>query len=190
MARRRARDDEGKFLADDPATPDVNEAYEPMAEPMADAEDTEPVAAVEPEQRRKAVPTEIRTPAGTVKIHQAAPRLNGADLLAYCHGELDGAVTEDEADQAVQIAHKSLEAYVGGAIPEKPAPVEQSAILQCAVHLLLMGWNQPGRILREREIPAVSRAAVTYRLIGRPRPALYNPGRIGGPVRGVTRLTR
>lgn len=176
MTRRRAREDDGTFKADDPVTESVNEAFE--ADP------------VEPTERRAAVPDVIETPAGTVKIHQPAPAISGADLLSYCHGELAGAISEEDAQLAVEIAHASLEAYVGGTIPRRPAQVEQTAILQCALHVILMGWNEPGRILREREIPAVSRAAVTYRLLGRRRPAIYNPQRIGGPVRGVSRLTR
>lgn len=36
--RRRARTDSGTFQADDPATPAVNEAYQEVAEPSAEAE--------------------------------------------------------------------------------------------------------------------------------------------------------
>ena len=31
--KKRARDEDGKFIADDPSTPDVNEAYEQEAKP-------------------------------------------------------------------------------------------------------------------------------------------------------------
>jgi hypothetical protein len=185
MARRRARDDDGRFLGDDLSTPEVNEAFEPPAP----VKSVSPVTPVEPTRRRKADAREVVTPIGKVTIRQAAPRLTGQQLLSR-FGEAVGAITEAEADQAVQIAHASLEAYVGSSIPLCPAPAEQEAILLCAAHLIMMGWNRPGRILREREIPAASRGPMTYRLLGRRRPSVYNPQRIGGPVGGVTRLHR
>lgn len=183
---RRARDPDGQFKADDPATPE-NEAWESGKSPRRTSRKP---ASIEPRERRTAVPAVIETPEGVVKIHANAPCITPDDMRQSCGAVLSADVSDDLIEQALEIAHQSLEAYVGGTIPRKPAKPEQDAIIRCALYAIQMNWVRPGRILREREMPAASRAPFTYRLVGRRRPQIYNPQNIGGPIRGVQRLTR
>jgi hypothetical protein len=46
MARRRAKDEEGHFIADNPATPDVNEAWVVTEEKSVVEKEPEPVAEI------------------------------------------------------------------------------------------------------------------------------------------------
>lgn len=63
MARRRAQNTDGTFVADNPSTPEVDEAWtEVPAEPLSQVQNPEPVDAVKlaPAQPKEEIETDVR----------------------------------------------------------------------------------------------------------------------------------